>query len=183
MGGPVKKKAKEPVKDSPAKGKVVPKPAVVVEEEINIPDDEVVVDDSLMANVEKLRNRSGEIERNVVDEDVEKLKVFSFTGKGYHCKTCDILLTKEASFTNHLTSKNHVMKVIDARTAKTYQGTREILEIDLTPDDWFDKSELAHGIIFKQAKEEMKVQYAKKIKEQADFDKTPSNFYKFNMEL
>lgn len=64
------------------------------EEEIDIPDDEVDIPDSLMDSVEKLRQRK-DFERNVADEDVQKLLVFSFTGKGYHCVTCGLLLMKE----------------------------------------------------------------------------------------
>jgi len=160
----------------------VKEPEVVVEE-VDIPDDEVVVDDSLKENVEKLRQRSGEIERNAVDEDVEKLRVFSFTGRGYKCKTCDILVTKEASFKNHITNKAHVLKVIDARTQKKYKETRDILEIDISDDDWYEKSELARNLILKQAKVIMIMENVQKAKEIADFNRTPSNFYKFNMEL
>ena len=150
-------------------------------EEIDIPDDEVVVPDVLIESVDKLRERD-EVKRNVADEDVEKLLVFCFNGKGYQCKTCGLLLMKESAFSSHLMGKSHVMKVIDARTAKTYQETRDILEIDLT-EDWFEKSEIAHSIILKQSKLHMKNEREIKAREAANYNKTPSNFFKFNMEL
>jgi len=150
--------------------------------EIEIPDDEVIVPDSVMESVEQLRNR-GEIERNVADEDVEKIKVFSCTGKGYQCKTCGTLAMKDTAFIEHLMSKNHVMKVIDARTAKKYQEVRNILDIDLTSDDWFINSEVARTIIIKQSKVLMKAELELKAREAANFNKTPSNFFNFNMEL
>merc|ERR1739838_1080352 len=138
--------------------------------------------DSIMDNVEKLRIRK-EIERNVADEDVQKLCVFQYTGKGYYCKTCGLLLMKESAFKAHLMGKSHVMNVIDARTAKKYQETRDILEIDLTPDDWFEKNEKARSIIMKQSKVHMKAQREIKQREEANYNKTPSNFFEFNMEL
>merc|ERR1712226_395265 len=164
-------------KDSPKKEKEDPKI-----EEIDIPDDEVVVPDSIMDSVEKLRQRK-EVERNVADEDVQKLLVFCFTGKGYQCKTCGLLLMKESAFVSHLMGKSHVMNVIDARTAKKYQEIRDILEIDLTPDDWFEKNDNARAIIMKQSKLHMKTQLEIKMREEANYNKTPSNFFNFNMEL
>lgn len=161
---------KEPKKVSPPK-----------EEEIDIPDDEVEVPDSLMDSVEKLRQRK-EVERNVADEDVEKLVVFGFTGKGYMCKTCGTLLNNKQSFTNHLMGKSHVMKVIDARTAKTYQDTRDLLDIDLSPDDWYENSEKARSIILKQAKLTMKAKREKELQEKLNYNKNPSNFFTVTLE-
>lgn len=171
-------KKKEVAKDPPKK--VVEEKEE--EEEIDIPDNVVVVPEALMESVEKLRNRE-EIKRNVADEDVDKLKVFCFTGKQYQCKTCGLLLRKDSVFAGHLMNKNHVMKVIDARTAKTYQDVRDILDIDLTPDDWFEKSSVARAIIIKQSKVHMKAERDAKAKAEADYNKTPSNFFNFNMEL
>lgn len=72
------------------------------EEELpDIPDDQVEVPDSLMDSVEKLRQRK-EVERNVADEDVDKLVVFCFNGKGYQCLTCGLLLTKDVVSTSSL---------------------------------------------------------------------------------
>jgi len=148
----------------------------------DIPDDEVVVPDSLMDNVERLRQRK-EVERNAADEDIQKLVVFCFTGKGYQCRSCGLLLTKESSFVSHLDGKSHVMNVITARTAKKYQEVRDVLDIDLSPDDWFEQNEKARGIIMKQSKMHMKVEREAKSKEEANYNKTPSNFFGFNMEL
>jgi len=150
--------------------------------EIDIPDDQVVVPDSLKESVEKLRSRT-DIKRNVADEDVEKLEVFCYTGKGYQCKTCGSIVGKNTVFAEHAMSKNHVMKVIDARTAKKYQAVRDILDIDLTSDDWFSSSEAARSIIIKQAKALMKVDLELKAKKEAAYNRTPSNFFNFNMEL
>lgn len=75
------------------------------------------------------------------------------------------------------------MNVIEARTAKKYQEIRDILEIDLTPDDWFEQNETARAIIMKQSKLHMKTQREIKLREEANFNKTPSNFFNFNMEL
>jgi len=47
-----------------------------------------------MDSVEKLRQRK-DVERNVADEDVEKLVVFSYNGKGYDCITCGFMLLKD----------------------------------------------------------------------------------------
>lgn len=175
---PSKKKGRE----SPKKDKEDKDEVKVVEEVPDIPDDEVVVPDSLMDSVETLRQRK-DVERNAADEDMQKLAVFCFTGKGYHCKSCGLLLTKESSFLSHVNGKNHVMNVIDARTAKKYQEVRDILDIDLTPDDWFEKNDAARAIIMKQSKMHMKAQQEVKAKEEANFNKTPSNFFNFNMEL
>lgn len=175
---PSKKKGR----DSPKKDKEDKEETKVVEEVPDIPDDEVVVPDSLMDSVETLRMRK-DVERNAADEDVQKLAVFCFTGKGYHCRTCGLFFTKESSFLSHVNGKNHVMKVIEARTAKKYQEVRDILDIDLTPDDWFEKNDKARAIIMKQSKMHMRAQSEIKAKEEADFNKTPSNFFNFNMEL
>jgi len=172
---PSKKKGRE----SPKKDKEESK---VIEEVPDIPDDEVIVPDSLMDSVETLRQRK-DVERNAADEDMQKLAVFCFTGKGYQCRSCGLLLTKESSFISHVNGKNHVMNVIDQRTAKKYQEVRDILDIDLTPDDWFEKNEKARAIIMKQSKMHMKAQREIKAKEEANFNKTPSNFFNFNMEL
>lgn len=175
---PSKKKGR----DSPSKDKEEKEETKVVEEIPDIPDDEVVVPDSLMDSVETLRMRK-DIERNAADEDVQKLVVFCFTGKGYQCRSCGLLLTKESSFVSHLTHKSHVMNVIDARTAKKYQEVRDVLDIDLTPDDWFEKNDAARAIIMKQSKMHMKAEREQKAKAEANFNKTPSNFFDFNMEL
>merc|ERR1712168_340792 len=148
----------------------------------DIPDDEVVVPDSLMDSVEILRQRK-EVERNAADEDVQKLVVFCFTGKGYQCRSCGLLLSKESSFVSHLDGKSHVMNVITAWTAKKYQEVRDILDIDLSSDDWFEQNEKARAIIMKQSKMHMKAERETKAKAEANFNKTPSNFFGFNMEL
>merc|ERR1712183_384730 len=57
------------------------------------------------------------------------------------------------------------------------------LDIDLTPDDWFEKNDHARGIIMKQSKMIMKAEREIAAKEKANFNKTPSNFFNFNMEL
>lgn len=155
------------------------KEEVVVEE---IPDDEVEVPDSLMDAVETLRMRK-EVERNAADEDMEKLIVFCFTGKGYQCKTCGLLLTKKTAFASHLTGKSHVMNVIEARTAKAYNEIRDLLDIDLSPDDWFEKNEKARAIIMKQSKAHMRIEREKKRMEEVNYNKMPANFFGFNMEL
>jgi len=175
---PSKKKGR----DSPKKDKDDKEETKVVEEVPDIPDDEVIVPDSLMDSVETLRQRK-DVERNAADEDMQKLAVFCFTGKGYQCRSCGLLLTKESSFISHVNGKNHVMNVIDQRTAKKYQEVRDILDIDLTPDDWFEKNDKARAIIMKQSKMHMKAQREIKAKEEANYNKTPSNFFNFNMEL
>ena len=53
-----------------------------------------------MDAIEELRQRKDNIERNVADEDVAKLTVFSFTGKGYSCKTCGSLLSNKQVLNN-----------------------------------------------------------------------------------
>jgi len=150
-----------------------------IEEEI--PEEEVVVPDTLMDSVEELRMRK-EVKRNAVDEDVDKLIVFCFTGKNYSCKTCSLLMTKKAAFTAHLSSKSHIMNVIEARTSNTYQEVRDILEMDLAPDDWFEKNHIARSIIMKQSRAHMRIEREIKRKEEANFNRTPSNFYAFKME-
>lgn len=73
------------------------------------------------------------------------------------------------------------MKVIDARTAKKYQDVRSILDIDLSSDDWFAESDLAQSILKIQAKEDLKVQKLKEMKELREFNSTPSNFYEYGV--
>lgn len=147
----------------------------------DIPDDEVVIPDSLMDAVETLRQRK-EIERNVADEDIKKLCIFSYTGKGYYCQTCGLFLSKEAGFIHHLNSKTHVMNVIEMRTAKKYQSVRDILDIDLSPDDWYEKSEKARSILHKQAKALMKSQRETERRERENYEKNPGNFFNVKME-
>ena len=53
----------------------------MLEDEIDVADEEVVITDTQKDPIEKLRTREGEIERNAVDEDLDKLCAFSFTGK------------------------------------------------------------------------------------------------------
>lgn len=78
--------------------------------------------------------------------------------------------------------KSHVMNVIDTRTAKKYQETRDILDIDLSPDDWYEKNEKARAIILKQAKMFMKTQMEIQKREQENYNKNPSNFFTIEME-
>lgn len=157
-----------------------PKEEPKEEEFPDIPDDEVEVPDTLMDNVERLRQRK-EVERNVADEDVDKLMVFCFNGKGYQCLTCGLLLSKDTAFRSHLMAKGHVMNVIDARSAKKYQETRDILDIDLSPDGWYEKSEKAKSIILKQAKLIMKIEMERKKRELENYNKDPRNFFSVNM--
>lgn len=150
------------------------------EEELDIPDDQVEIPDQLMDNVEKLRQRK-DVERNVADEDIEKLIVFSYNGKGYDCLTCGFMLLKDNAFKNHLMSKSHVMNVIDARSDKKYQPTRDILDIDIAPDGWFEKSEMARKALLKQAKVMMKMEIDRKKRELESYNRDPSNFFAVNM--
>lgn len=92
-------------------------------------------------------------------------------------------MTKESAFSTHLMGKSHVMNVIEARTAKTYKEIRDILDIDLSPDDWFEKNDNAQAIIMKISKLHMKNEREIKRREQANYDKTPSNFYTFGMKV
>jgi len=133
-----------------------------------------------MDNVEKLRQRK-DVERNVADEDIEKLIVFSYNGKGYDCLTCGFMLLKDNAFKNHLMSKSHVMNVIDARSDKKYQPTRDILDIDIAPDGWFEKSEMARKALLKQAKVMMKMEIDRKKRELESYNRDPSNFFAVNM--
>lgn len=152
-----------------------------VEEELpDIPDDQVEIPDNIMDDVEKLRQRK-DVERNVADEDIEKLVVFSYNGKGYDCLTCGFMLMKDVAFKSHLLSKSHVMSVIDARSEKKYQATRDILDIDLSPDGWFEKNEIARKIILKQAKLLMKINMDKKKRDLENYNRNPSNFFSVNM--
>ena len=151
------------------------------DKEDEIPEDEVVVPDTLMDSVEKLRSRK-EVKRNAADEDIEKLVVFCFTGKAYSCRTCGLLMTKKSAFKAHLISKSHVFNVIEARTANTYKKTREILDMDLSPDDWFEKNGTARQIIMKQSRVHMKIEREIKKREEENYNRTPSNFYQFKME-
>jgi len=165
-------KSKESKKDDPPKAKKEQTP--------DIPDDQVEIPDQLMDNVEKLRQRK-DVERNVADEDIDKLVVFCYNGKGYDCLTCGYMLLKDSAFKNHLMSKSHVMNVIDARSDKKYQPTRDLLDIDITDDGWFEKSEMAKKMLMKQAKVMMKVDIDKKKRELENYNKDPSNFFAINM--
>lgn len=78
-------------------------------------------------------------------------------------------------------AKGHVMNVIDARSAKKYQETREILDIDLQLDGWYEKSDKARNIILKQAKLIMKIEMEKKKRELDNFNRDPKNFFAVNM--
>eukprot|EP00111_Clytia_hemisphaerica_P018374 TCONS_00054328-protein len=150
------------------------------EDEIDIPDDQVEIPDHLMDNVEKLRQRA-DMERNVADEDIDKLVVFCYNGKGYDCLTCGFMLMKDHAFKNHLMSKSHVMNVIDARSDKKYQPTRDLLDIDIASDGWFEKSDIARKVIYKQAKVMMKAEMDLKKRELESFNRDPSNFFSVNM--
>lgn len=165
---------------TPRPKKETPKKEEAKEELPDIPDDQVEVPDSLMDNVEKLRQRK-DVERNVADEDIDKLLVFSFNGKGYDCLTCGFMLMKDVAFKNHLMSKSHVMNVIDARSEKKYQATRDLLDIDLLPDGWYEKSETAKKVIIKQAKLIMKIDMDKKKRDMENYNREPKNFFSVNM--
>jgi len=147
--------------------------------EADIPDDEVEISDDLMDKVEKLRQRE-KVERNVADEDIGKLVVFCYTGKGYHCSSCNVYLTKEAGFQHHIQGKSHVMNVIDARggDGAKYAEVRSVLDIDLVSDDWFENSEKARSILLKQAKQMLIAQKELEAKAMLNFNKEPSNFFK-----
>ena len=73
------------------------------------------------------------------------------------------------------------MNVIDARSDKKYQPTRDLLDIDITDDGWFEKSEMAKKMLMKQAKVMMKVDIDKKNRELENYNKDPSNFFAINM--
>jgi len=147
---------------------------IIVED---IPDEEVEIPDELMDAVEKLRQRET-IERNTADEDIEKLAVFCYTGKGFKCNTTGAFFSKKETFLDYLKQKAHVMKVIDARADKDkYKATRDILDIALD-DDWFEKSELAQNILKTQAKSIMKAQREQEAREKLNFNKNPANFFR-----
>ena len=74
------------------------------------------------------------------------------------------------------------MNVIESRAAKKYQEVRDVLDIDLNPDDWYEKSEKAQAIILKQSKLYMKAQRDTIQKELENYNKNPKNFYSVNME-
>lgn len=78
--------------------------------------------------------------------------------------------------------KSHVMNVIDLRTAKKYQPIRDILDIDLAIDDWYEKSEKAREILHKQAKSVMKSQRENERRERENYEKNPGNFFTVKME-
>jgi len=162
-------------KNAPAKKVEVREPSP------EIPDEDVVIPDTLMDSIETLRQRT-DIERNVADEDVKKLLIFSYNGKGYNCLTCGMFFSTETGFLHHLMGKTHVMNVIAARTAKKYQPVRDILDIDLASDDWYENSEKAREVLHKQAKTLMKTQMLKEKREKENYDKTPGNFFEIKME-
>ena len=85
------------------------------------------------------------------------------------------------AYKNHLMSKSHVMNVIDARSDKKYQPTRDLLDIDISDDGWFEKSEMAKKMLLKQAKVMMKVEIEKKKREMESYNRDPSNFFAVNM--
>jgi len=160
-----------------------PKPEKEKEEVIvldDIPDEDVEIPDSLMDGVEKLRQRE-KVERNTADEDIEKLAVFCYTGKGYKCDTCGgTFFSKEATFKEHLKQKAHVLKVIEARGDKDeakYKQVREILEIKLD-DDWFEQSEISQSLLRNQAKMLMKSQREVEAREKINYNKNPANFFR-----
>jgi len=169
-----KPKPKEAKKEKAEEEEVVP-----VITEADIPDEDVEISDELMDKVETLRQRE-KAERNVADEDIGKLVVFCYTGKGYHCSSCNISLTKEAGFQHHIQGKSHVMNVIDARggDGAKYAEVRAVLDIDLVSDDWFENSEKAKSILLKQAKQQMIAQKEIELKAMLNFNKEPSNFFK-----
>ena len=78
--------------------------------------------------------------------------------------------------------KAHVMKVIEARTAKTYQETRDLLDIDLVPDDWYEKSEKARSILLLQAKLIMRANLEREEQERLNYNSNPANFFTVSME-
>jgi len=178
-----KRDRRPPPKSKPSETKEKPKEKekeeVVIIDEIEIPDEEVEIPDSLMDGVEKLRQRET-IDRNSADEDIEKLIVFCYTGKGYKCSVSGAFFSKEAAFREHLKQKSYVMKVIDARDGKgeKYQPTRDILDIKLDDDSWFEKSELAQKCLRNQAKALMRVQREQEAREKMNFNKNPANFFK-----
>ncbi len=50
----------------------------------------VEIDPELISKVEELRKRT-KIDRNIADQDVDKLAVFHFNGEFYICKLCKIV--------------------------------------------------------------------------------------------
>jgi len=169
----------KPRDDKDKKEKVVKEELIVIDD-IDIPDEEIEIPDSLMDEVEKLRQRE-KVERNTADEDMGKLKVFCYTGKGYQCLTCDTFVAKDTNFEAHLKNKAHVMAVIDARgDGEKYKPVRDILDIDMS-DDWLENSEIAQTILKKQAKQILIGQKEKEAREMANYNKNPANF--FNCEL
>lgn len=73
------------------------------------------------------------------------------------------------------------MNVIDARSDKKYQQTRDLLDIDIADDGWFEKCEMARKVLYKQAKVMMKVDLEKKKRELESYNRDPSNFFAINM--
>jgi len=152
----------------------------VIIDEPDIPDEDVEIPDSLMDGVEKLRQRET-TDRNSADEDIEKLCVFFYTGKGYKCDSCGgTFFSKEAAFKEHLKQKSHVLKVIDARDGKgeKYKPTRDILDIKVDDDSWFENSELAQSLLRGQAKALMRAQRELEAREKMNYNKNPANFFK-----
>eukprot|EP00794_Sanderia_malayensis_P014177 gene14177-15656_t len=108
----------------------------------------VEIEPELIEKVEELRKRT-KVDRNIADQDVDKLTVFHFDGQNYKCGLCKIVAKVYKSTKQHFMGKRHSLNVIEARQAGN-DVDRDIMDIMLHPENWLELNPVAKTILKKQ---------------------------------
>lgn len=131
----------------------------------------------LIEKVEELRKRT-KVDRNIADQDVDKLGTFHFDGQNYRCKLCKIVAKRSKSIKQHLMGKKHSLNVIEARQAGN-DVDRAIMDIVLHPENWLELNPVACTILKQQT---LGFLEARKKEEEEYRCKHPENFVTYRID-
>ncbi|XP_065054419.1 uncharacterized protein LOC135683165 isoform X2 [Rhopilema esculentum] len=137
----------------------------------------IEIPQELIDKIEELRKRT-KIDRNIADQDVDKLSAFHFDGQNYKCELCKIVAHRYKSIKQHFMGKKHSLNVIEARQAGN-DVDREIMDIMLHPENWLELNPSAKVILKRQTIGFMEA----KRKEEEEFKiKHPENYVTYRMD-
>eukprot|EP00112_Aurelia_sp_Birch-Aquarium-sp1_P007407 Seg1807.2 transcript_id=Seg1807.2/GoldUCD/mRNA.D3Y31 product="hypothetical protein" protein_id=Seg1807.2/GoldUCD/D3Y31 len=152
---------------------------IAQDEETAIPEDleSIEIPQDLLDKVEELRKRT-KIDRNIADQDVDKLSTFHYDGQSYKCTLCKVYAGKYKSIKQHFMGKRHSLNVIEARQAGN-DVDRDIMDIVLHPESWLELNPVAKTILKKQTIGYLE---AKRKEEEAHKVKHPEMYITYRMD-
>lgn len=139
--------------------------------------EDIEVPQELIDKVEELRKRT-KIDRNIADQDVDKLATFHFDGENYKCELCKVMAFSYKGIKQHFMGKKHSFNVVEARQAGN-DVDRNIMDIMLHPENWLELNPCAVTILKRQT---IGFLEAKKREEEEYKIKHPENYVVYRMD-